>query len=110
MLTDKSELSPAVQKILRPADRQDEMTAWLLKEDCYLGAKRLDDGSYAVFMRLAFTHAIALGCDRFSWLRRFCYSDLNLCLGAFEELKTKDDQPEGWIARRPEVGDPYAIR
>lgn len=93
-----------IKNALCPPDRQDDMTAMLLGPNCgYVGAKKLDDGSYAVVQRLYATAAIGLGVDCFGMIsNRYCFEDLHACLSAWEELKTRNDEPEGWIARRPE--------
>jgi hypothetical protein len=93
-----------IKNVLCPQDRQDDLTAMLLGPDCgFVGAKRLDDGSYAVVQRLFSTAAIGLGVDCFGMFsNRYCFQNLQDCLSAWEELKTRDDEPEGWIARRPE--------
>lgn len=91
-----------IKNVLCPPDRQDDITATLL-EGGYVGAKKLEDGSYAVVQRLFSTAAIGLGVDCFGMINnRYCFKDLQDCLSAWEELKTRNDEPEGWIARRPE--------
>ena len=92
-----------VKLALCPPDRQDAVTEQLLGPDGgYVGAKRLDDGSYAVVQRLYATAAIGLGVIDGMITNRYCFSDLNHCLSAWEQLKSQTDEPEGWIARRPE--------
>lgn len=91
-----------IKTALCPPDRQDDMTATLLGSG-FVGAKKLDDGSYAVVQRLYATAAIGLGVDCLGTIKnRYCFEDLHACLSAWEELKTRNDEPEGWIARRPE--------
>lgn len=93
-----------IKNALCPPDQQDDMTAILLGPECgYVGAKKLDDGSYAVVQRLYATAAIGLGVDCFGMIsNRYCFEDLHACLSAWEGLKSRNDEPEGWIARRPE--------
>lgn len=93
-----------IKNALCPPDQQDDMTAQLLSPDCgYLGAKKLEDGSYAVIQRLFSTAAIGLGVDCYGMIsNRYCFRDLSDCLAAWDELKSCSDEPEGWIARRPE--------
>lgn len=67
----------------------------------YLAVKTLSDGSIAALGDLMFTRAIYLNCDKFGWSRRFCFEDRSRADQEFELLKTKDDTPTGWIARRP---------
>ncbi len=91
-----------LEEVLNPPGRQDEFTAWLRGEACYLGAQRLPDGSYAALVRLITTAAIALDVDQWGWGRRFCYRDMSECLAAWAALTSRHDEPTGWIARRPE--------
>lgn len=69
----------------------------------YLDVRVLSDGSVAAVGELMFTRAIYLGCNRHGFERRFCYKDRELALKRFHELQTEDDEPTGWIARRPEM-------
>lgn len=72
-------------------------------DDTYLEVKYLEDGSIAMLVELAFTRAICLGTTlECPFESRFCFSDRALATKRFAELKTEDDVPEGYIARRPE--------
>lgn len=95
--------------VLSPDDMQDDFTRELLQEDFgFIGAKRLEDGTYVGLIRLYSTVAICIGVDRYSaYRRRYCYKDLGACLAAYKALQTGDDVPKGWIARRPEHPDDY---
>lgn len=74
-------------------------------DGAYLGVKRLEDGTYAMFVRLAFTHAICLGASLDEpYTRRFCFSNMVEALVQYDQLKRIDDEPEGWVARRPALG------
>lgn len=91
-----------IQQVLCPPDRQDAITESLLSSG-YVGAKKLDDGSYAVVQRLYSTAAIGLGVDHLGMIsNRYCFRNLGDCLAEWEGLKSRSDEPEGWIARRPE--------
>lgn len=68
----------------------------------YLDVRRLEDGSIAALGELMFTRAIYLGCNAEGWERRFCFQDRGLASEQFDKLKSEDDEPTGWIARRPE--------
>ncbi len=91
-----------MDELFNPPHRQDAFTRWLREEQGYLGVQRLPDGSYATLTRLLTTLAICLGVDKTGWSRRFCYRDITECLVAWEHLASKQDEPTGWIARRPE--------
>lgn len=77
-----------------------ELAEWLPKNG-YLAARVLPDGSVAGLQRLMFTTAVCLGCNRDSWDRRFCFEDLALALLRFYEITSEDDEPAGYVARRP---------
>lgn len=68
----------------------------------YLSVRRLPDGSIAALGDLMFTRAIFLGCNPLGWERRFCFDDRKRANAEFNKLVSEDDEPTGWIARRPE--------
>jgi hypothetical protein len=68
----------------------------------YQWVRVLDDGSIAAVGRLVTTTAVYLGMNRYGWERRYCYTDLIQALEVLYALKSEDDEPEGWVARRPE--------
>jgi len=47
-----------------------------------------------------FTTALYIGLNMTGWERRFCYKDEDALARTLKELKTGDDEPTGWIARR----------
>jgi len=67
----------------------------------YLDVRILEDGSIAAMGDLMFTRALYLGCTEYGWERRFCFSDVDRAVEEYKKLKSQDDKPEGWIARRP---------
>jgi len=69
----------------------------------YAEVRQLDDGSIAAIGKLMFTTAIYLGCNLYGWDRRFCFQDSELAAQQFGALRSEEDQPCGWIARRPEA-------
>lgn len=93
----------SVQDTLNPADRQDDFTEWMRSECGFIAAKRLDDGSYAGIRPLIYTHAICLGVTEVTaHMKRFCFDDAPACLHEWSKLTRATDEPQGWIARRPE--------
>ena len=74
----------------------------IVEENECIDGRVLPDGSIATLIRLITTVAICLGVTREGWSRRFCYSDPILAIKVFYSLETEDDEPEGWVARRPE--------
>lgn len=95
-------MNEALQAILRPADRQDAFTAWLCEEAGYVGAKRLDDGTYLAVLRLITTLALCFNCDRVGFERRYCFADGSQAIAEYMAATTNDYTPQGWIAKRPE--------
>ena len=49
---------------------------------------------------LLFTRAIAFGCHRGGWVKRFCFADRALADRRFVEVQSEDDFPEGHVASR----------
>jgi len=66
----------------------------------YRDVRLLDDGSIIAIGELMFTRAIYMDLDLNGWGRRFCFEDRDLATEQYAKIKTGDDQPTGWIARR----------
>lgn len=66
----------------------------------YLDVRVLPDGSVASLVDLLYTRAIHLGCTLTGWGARFCFADRDLATKRFNELKSEDDEPAGYTARR----------
>lgn len=99
-------MSKTVNEVLNPSGpgEQDAFTEWMRGEASFIGAKRLPDGTYAGVMSLLFTHAICLGVTpMLAYRKRYCYEDASACLHEYEQLQAFDDEPEGWVARRPQL-------
>jgi hypothetical protein len=68
----------------------------------FVGAKRLPDGTYAGVLPLMFTYAICLGVTHeAAYHKRYCYEDASVCFHEYRKLASFDDEPKGWVARRP---------
>lgn len=94
-----------LSEVLSPDHMQDDFSRALVSSPDYgfVGAKRLDDGTYVGIKRLVTTIAICVGIDEISaYRRRYCYNDLKSCLAAYERICSGNEEPSGWIARRPE--------
>lgn len=92
----------AVRGVTREAvekAKAEELCEWLRGQG-YLSVKILADGSVAMLCELVFTRAICLGANQEGWTYRFCFEDRELASKRFEELKSEQDEPEGFIARR----------
>lgn len=77
-----------------------ELLEWLRHN--YDEVRALPDGSIAARSRLLFTTAIFLGLNRWGYQKRFCFESSALAARRFGELTSEDDEPAGYIARRPE--------
>jgi hypothetical protein len=79
-----------------------------LVDDCiqnqgYIAARVLEDGSVAALVPLIFTTGLCLGVNRTGYDRRYCFKDPLDAIQQFSLLKSEDDEPVGFIARRPEI-------
>ncbi len=96
-----------IHDTLNPAGlgQQGEFTEWMRGAQArFIGAKRLEDGSYAGVVRLINTHAICLGVTPGQpFQKRFCFEDISACLHEYSQLKSSHDEPSGWVARRPKL-------
>jgi hypothetical protein len=66
----------------------------------YLVVDFLRDGTIIGLGELMFTRAIYIDLDLNGWGKRFCFEDRDLAVQEYMKLKTGDDEPTGWIARR----------
>jgi hypothetical protein len=82
-----------------------------LDQDLLKRIKELGGGSYSLLAylmdgtiigigELMFTRAIYIDLDLNGWGKRFCFEDRDLAVEEFMKLKTGDDEPTGWVARR----------
>lgn len=71
-----------------------------LKTQEYFDLKELEDGTIIGKGGLAFTTAIYIGLDKWGWEKRFCFDNRAVLDEEFNKLKTNDDEPAGYIARR----------
>lgn len=79
-------------------------------ENLYLCWRQLDDGTYVALGRLMFTTALFIGVVGHQYARRYCYTALCDAVDAYNTLTTGDDEPTGWIARRPETAEDKAAK
>lgn len=93
----------------------DTQRLWDFLHSEYVGTRDfelrlLEDGTIAGICNLATTRSIMLDMDYHSWTRRFCFDDPTLADRRFQELKSSEEIPAGYIARRPQFedhADPY---
>jgi len=64
--------------------------------------RQLEDGTIAGLGDLTTTRAIYLDVSQWGFERRFCFKDRARASEEFDKLRTSDDEPTGWVARRPE--------
>jgi len=69
----------------------------------YENVRKLPDGNFAGTVRLMFTTGLCIDLNGMGHNTRFCFTEKADALRALAELKTVDDVPTGWIARRPEL-------
>ena len=66
----------------------------------YLVVDFLRDGTIIGMGDLMFTRAIYMDMDLNGWGKRFCFEDKDRAVEEYMKLKTGDDEPTGWVARR----------
>ena len=66
----------------------------------YLVVDFLRDGTIIGLGDLMFTRASYIDLDLYGWGKRFCFEDRDLAVEEYMKLKTGDDEPTGWVARR----------
>lgn len=71
-----------------------------LESDGYANVRALEDGTVVGTIDLMFTRAIFIDLDYQGWGKRFCFKDRDLADSEVQKLKTGDDEPVGYIARR----------
>lgn len=69
-------------------------------EHSYIDVRALDDGSVIAIGDLIYTRAIYMDCSETGYRRRYCFSDRELAIWEFQKLRSDDDEPVGWVARR----------
>lgn len=81
-------------------DQDEKLRARIKESGGYLVLDFLRDGTIIGLGDLLFTRAIYMDLDLNGWGKRFCFQDKNLAVEEYMKLKTGDDEPTGWIARR----------
>ena len=78
--------------------REDQILATLKTE--YQNVRVLEDGTIVGTSKLLFTTALYIGLNEWGWERRYCYQDLDALYESLKALRTVDDEPHGYIAKR----------
>lgn len=81
-------------------DLNEKLFARLKEQGDYVELRVLPDGSIAGLLDLIYTRAICLGINAYGYERRFCFSDRRLATERFKQLRSEEDEPQGYIARR----------
>jgi hypothetical protein len=79
---------------------EQQLLETLKAEDYYQNLRVLDDGTIVGTGKLMYTTAIYIGLTSTGFERRYCYQDLAALKTSLQSLKTIDDEPQGWIAKR----------
>ena len=80
---------------------EDEALRQRIKElGDYLVVDFLRDGTIIGMGDLMFTRAIYIDLDLNGWGKRFCFEDKDRAVAEYMKLKTGDDEPTGYVARR----------
>jgi hypothetical protein len=82
---------------------EQELCDRIVQENGYIAGRVLPDGSIAILHDLITTRSIMLGVNESFWSRRFCFKDHERANEEFAKLQSENDEPTGWIARRPEM-------
>jgi hypothetical protein len=85
-----------------------ELLAWLARN--YAEIRVLPDGSVAALSPLMFTTGLYMGVTRWGYERRYCYKDPGAARAALVALGSDEDEPAGWVARRPETPEDIAAK
>jgi hypothetical protein len=88
---------PLMEEIM---DAQTKELLSFLAENGYQNVRVLEDGTVVGTSELMFTRAVYIGLDRYGWEKRFCFQDREMATSEVAKLKTGDDEPSGYIARR----------
>jgi len=87
-----------------PEKRPDIEAALKDPDNHFMDWRQLDDGTYIALGRLAFTVGLFIGVGPLTpYKRRYCFKDLATASHEYLAMKTGQDVPSGWIARRPEL-------
>lgn len=76
-----------------------ELIDFLLSEG-YKNVRELEDGTIVGTIGLMFTTAICIDLDVCGYDKRFCFESHDTALLEISKLKSGNDEPSGYIARR----------
>jgi hypothetical protein len=88
----------------------EELLARLKDMGDYQQLRLLEDGTIIGLRPLMFSTALFVNMDLTGYETRYCFKHEAEALAAFQAMKTGDDEPEGWIARRPEPPGFYDLK
>lgn len=76
----------------------------------YKAVRKLEDGTIIGLGLLFYTVALYVNMDLCGFEKRYCFDDPQKAIDAYNNMKTGDDEPEGWIAKRPEPPGFYDLK
>jgi hypothetical protein len=89
---------------MKPERRPDIEAVLADPINLFMDWRQLEDGTYVALGRLAFTVGLFIGVGPITpYKRRYCFADLRTATDEYLRMKTGQDLPSGWIARRPEL-------
>lgn len=77
-----------------------ELSKEFFRDMGYATSRQLDDGTWVGLVPLLFTTGICIGLDEIGWEKRYCFEDKLKCIQEYDKLRTHDDIPMGWVAKR----------
>lgn len=66
----------------------------------YLRVRKLEDGSFIGLGKLIFTTAVYVDLNSSGYDRRYCFKEPTKALEEFEKMRTLEDEPTGFVAKR----------
>lgn len=82
-----------------------ELAERLRLDNGYAMTRVLPDGSIAGLTQLITTVALTVGMNQWGWEKRFCFRTWAEAIEQYHALRSEDDEPTGFVARRPELRD-----
>jgi hypothetical protein len=81
---------------------ENQLLRRIREEGSYTDVRALEDGTIIGIGDLLFTKAIYIDLSETGWGQRFCFKDAELARDEYMKLRCGDEEPKGYIARRPD--------
>lgn len=85
----------------KPGKSIESRVAYLATQG-YTDLRVLPDGTIAGLVPLLFTTGLCMGLSEITWQKRYCFEAREDALSALQGLSSIEDEPAGWVARRPQ--------